>query len=142
MTSTTARAFLDTNIFVYAYDASTPAKRDRARHVIATASQIVISSQVLAEFYQVTTRKLAHPLKPDRAADVIGEMSQLDVVAVDAALVRSAAALSRSSRISLWDAMIVRAAITAGCDLLLTEDLAGGSKLEGVQIENPFAGLD
>lgn len=139
MTSTTGSAFLDTNVFVYAYDEADSAKRDRARDTIVHTPHVVISTQVLAEFYQVTTRKLATPLPPDRAAEVLAEMSQLEVVTQDAALVRSAAALSRFAGLSLWDAMIVRAAATAGCDVLLTEDLAGGSTLDGVRIENPFA---
>lgn len=141
MTSTIGSVFLDTNVFVYACDAADPSKRDRARDVILHTPHITISSQVLAEFYHVTTRKLASPLPPDRAADVLAEMSQLEVVPHDAALVRGAAALSRSAGLSLWDAMIVRAAATAGCDVLLTEDLAHASTLDGVRIENPFAGV-
>lgn len=139
MTSTTGSAFLDTNVFVYAYDDADPVKRDRARDLIVHTPHVVISAQVLAEFYQVTTRKLATPLPPDRAVEVLAEMSQLEVVPQDAALVRSAAALSRSAGLSLWDAMIVRAAATAGCAVVLTEDLDAGSTLDGVRIQNPFA---
>jgi len=46
---------------------------------------------------------------------------------------------SRKHRLSFWDALIVRAAAQAGCELLLSEDLNDGQMIEGVRIENPFA---
>ena len=61
------------------------------------------------------------------------------MVSTDAALVLSAIATARDSRISLWDAMVVQAAKRAGCDEILTEDLNDGQVIEGIRIRNPFA---
>jgi len=41
-------------------------------------------------------------------------------------------------RASYWDALLVATAAEAGCGLILTEDLADGGKLGGVEIHNPF----
>ena len=140
MISTNGRAFVDTNVLVYAVDTASPKKRERARHVLADADprDLAVSSQVLAEFYVVVTRKLARPMGEREAGAAVGELAKLFVVPVDAALVRSATELSREARMSLWDAMIVEAAVLAGCPRLLSEDLADGTSIRGVAVENPF----
>jgi len=42
-------------------------------------------------------------------------------------------------QLSFWDALIVSAAVEAGCKSILTEDLNDGQELDGVRVENPFA---
>jgi len=57
--------FFDTNVLVYLFDADSPDKRKRARALFqahAGAGDILLSTQVLQEFYVVVTRKLARPL--------------------------------------------------------------------------------
>jgi len=137
----TERAFVDTNIWVYAVDRSDPAKRERARVAITprTDAHIAISSQVLSEFYTVVTRKLQPPLSDEQAAQMVDRLSQLPVVPVDADLVVRAIAGSRTWGISLWDALIIRAAEVAGCTILLSEDLPDGATYGSVRVSNPLA---
>lgn len=133
-------AFLDTNIVVYAYDRDEPAKRNVARAILAEASEpLFVSTQVLAEFYWVATRRLTRALSDAEAADVVHALAELAVVGADAELVKSAIALARERQLAFWDAQIVRAAQLAGCDRLLSEDLQDGARFEEVRIENPFA---
>lgn len=135
----TARAFVDTNVVVYLFDAADPSKRAAAQEVFADAGlELVLSTQVLAEAYVVLTRKLATPLDEGAAAALIDTLTELQVVATDAPLVRDAVATSRRHQLSLWDALIVEAASSAAVDVLLTEDLADGTTLRGVPIQNPF----
>lgn len=140
MSSTSGRTFVDTNVLVYAVDNAFPAKRDTARRLLRETDprELVVSSQVLAEFYVVTTRKLPQPMSPHAAAHAVRELSQLLVVAVDAQLVWSATELSGQAQISLWDALIVEAASLGGCDRIATEDLSHGATLRGLRIEDPF----
>lgn len=134
-------AFLDTNVVVYAYDRDEAAKRAIARATLAAATEtLFVSTQVLAEFYWVATRRLARPLTEAEAADVIEALAELTVIGADAELVHSAISLARERQIALWDALIVRAAQVAGCDRLLSEDLQDGAQFEHVRVENPFAG--
>jgi predicted nucleic acid-binding protein len=137
----TERVFVDTNIWVYAVDAAEPAKRERARAAIAPRADahITISSQVLSEFYTVVTRKLAAPLAEEQAAQMVDRLAQLPVVAVDADLVARAIAGSRTWRVSLWDALVIRAAEVAGCATVLSEDLTDGATYGTVRISNPLA---
>jgi predicted nucleic acid-binding protein len=136
------RAFVDTNIWVYAIDGTDPAKQARAQAVLvpSAGSDFVVSTQVMAEFYVVATRKLATPLSEDHASAIVEQLARLPVVTTDAQLVTDAIAGSRAWGISLWDALIVRAAEVAGCGRILSEDLSDGALYGSVRVENPFAG--
>jgi len=140
----TGRSFVDTNIVVYAADEN-PA--DRAKHDIAIEllandpESLVLSTQVLQEFYHAVTRKLAKPLGAPRAAAAVRALAKMDVVGSDSDLVLAAVDTSQSAQISLWDALIIEAARQAGCERVLTEDLSDGQVISGVRIENPFRDL-
>ncbi len=136
--SRVVRAFVDTNVLVYAFDRRDERKRMRALELIQGGSRLVLSSQVLGEFYVTVTRKLATPMPEAEAAEVVERLCALPVVPVDARLAEAAIATSRARRLSYWDAMIVEAAAVAGCEVLLTEDLSHGTVLRGVRVENPF----
>ena len=133
------RAFVDTNVLVYAVDRSSPAKQTRAQSLLAElAGSIAISTQVLLEFYVTATRKLAKPLSHEEAERRVQELSGADVVEVTVPLVRTAIALSREHRLSLWDALIVESARARGCRRLYSEDLQHGREFGGVRVVNPF----
>lgn len=137
-----SRTFLDSNVLVYSVDDSPveKAKHERAVELLSTQPEsLVVSSQVLQEFYVVTTRKLKNPLSEERAARAIRGIAKLDVVGVDAPLVLAAVDTSRTVQISLWDALIIEAASRAGCERVLSEDLNASQVISGVRIENPFA---
>lgn len=133
------RTFIDTNVFVYAVDESDPAKQQRAHEVLRSTSGIVVSTQVMNEFFVITTRKLAKPLTTDDAAAVIDQMTNYSCIPVDADLVRSAIRAGTRWQLSHWDALMVVAAQQAACERLLSEDLSNGANYDGLRIENPFA---
>lgn len=136
----TSKAFVDTNVLVYAVDDADPVKRDAARELLRTAeaADLALSTQVLCEFYVVVTRRLTTPLAETDADTAVQQLAKLPLVTTDAELVRSGISVSRHNRISLWDGLIVAAAETAGCDVLLSEDLAAGATYGSVRVENPF----
>jgi predicted nucleic acid-binding protein len=137
----TGKTFIDSNVAVYAADES-PAERSKheiAAQVLAQApSTLVVSTQVLHEFYVTVTRKLAVPLSLERAARAVRGLAKLDVVAIDAELTLAAVDTARTVQLSLWDALIIEAACRGGCERVLTEDLSDGQVIRGVRIENPF----
>lgn len=138
-TSIPGKAFVDTNVLVYAVDADDPRKRATARTLLEErGADIVVSAQILSEFYVVVTRRLATPMSERDAAAAVDELSKLPTVVTDAELVRGGIAISRQATLSFWDGLVVAAARAAGCDTLLTEDLSPGSTIAGVRVENPF----
>jgi predicted nucleic acid-binding protein len=132
-------AFVDTNVVVYAFDTADPGKQRAAIAVLGSGRRLVVSTQVVLELWWVLTRRLAVPLPEDQAAVVVDELCRLPVVTTDVEMVRRAIDTSRRFRIAVWDAMIVEAARSAGCDRVLTEDLQAGQDFDGITIENPFA---
>ena len=137
------RTFFDSNVLVYLFDADSPAKQDRAREIFgerARSGRILLSPQVLQEFYVAVTRKLARPLPPEDALSALVPLSAFPVVAVDAALILRAVQLHQTDSVSFWDALIVQAALEGNCRTLLTEDMQHGRRFGELTIENPFAG--
>ncbi len=65
-------------------------------------------------------------------------MSALPVVPADRGLVHAAIATSRRHQLSLWDSLILQAAIVGGCSRVLSEDMQDGFRLHSVTVENPF----
>lgn len=100
--------------------------------------QLVISTQVLDEFFWAVTRRMAEPLADDVALRLVSRLSRLRVVGADAPFVVSAIELAGRHQLALWDALIVRAAQVAGCERLLTEDLDDGARYGDVLVVNPF----
>jgi predicted nucleic acid-binding protein len=137
----TERALVDTNVWVYAVDEDERVKQSRAREILAPTaeSDLVVSAQVLGEFFVVVTRKLARAVPEADAQQMAERMRQLPVVAIDEHLVAAAIAASRRWRLSYWDALIVAAAEAAGCRRVLTEDLTHGATYGSIVVENPFA---
>ena len=129
--------FIDTNVLAYAYDADSPAKREVARRVLNDLGGAVVSTQVLLELYAVLTRKLG--IAAETACQAVDALMGLEVVPTDERLVSDGLRLSLDNEISHWDALIIVAAVRAGCDTVLTEDLSHGQVIEGVRVVNPFA---
>jgi len=138
-----ARFFLDTNVFVYTFDASAPAKRDAAVALVERAlaeRSGVVSTQVVQEFLNVATRKFQVPLKPADCVRYLDEiLSPLCEVFPSMDLYRRALGIQAETGFGFYDALIVAAAANAGCDVLYSEDMQDGRRVAGVTICNPFA---
>lgn len=132
-------AFFDTNILLYADDHSDPLRQSHAIELIKSyqrARLMVISIQVLEEYFSAATRKLG--VDPEIAQRKVELFARARVVRVTEDDVIAAIELHRLHRTSFWDAMIVQAARAAGTDVLFSEDLQHGSVLAGVRVRNPF----
>lgn len=137
------RAFVDTNVLLYAHDASEPAKQAVATAALQRLWRYrsgVVSTQVLQEFYVTSTRKLQRPLSRTEARYIIDLYSIWPVIAIDPTVILAATRIEEDHQVSFWDALILESARIAGAAFVLTEDLQHGQVIEGVRIENPFVG--
>jgi predicted nucleic acid-binding protein len=135
--------FVDTNVLVYADDARDAVKQEAARELLRRLLRErsgKLSLQVLQEFFAAATGKLG--LAAVDARRRIEIFSHLDVVRLDVDDVLAAIDLHRLHQLSIWDALIVRAAVMSGCRTLYTEDLQHGRRFEGVQVVDPFRAAD
>lgn len=136
-----AKAFIDTNVLIYAHDVDAAAKHDVAKRVLQqlwSERAGVLSTQVLHEFYVNVTRKIASPLSKKSARAVINSYV-IWCVDTTSEEISAAFRIEDEARIGFWDALIVAAALKAGADRILSEDLNPGQTISGVRIENPFA---
>ncbi|RIK37406.1 MAG: PIN domain nuclease [Chloroflexi bacterium] len=133
--------FVDTNILVYAYDRASPAKHERAKSLVQSlwrSDKGCVSIQVLQEFYVTTVRKIAQPLQPDYAAQIVADLAQWKLFAPGGQDVIEAIQLHRRYTISFWDAMVIHSALRLGCSVVWSEDLNTGQIYENVRVRNPF----
>lgn len=136
------RVFVDTNVLVYARDASEPEKQPLATawmQALWDSRRGRISVQVLQEYYVTVTKKLDPGLERAIARADIRAMGAWNPLPVDRALLEDAWQIEDRYGFSLWDATIVAAARRCGCRYLLTEDLQAGQDLDGTVVVNPFA---
>lgn len=135
--------FLDTNILVYSFDPSAPAKQQIARQLIETAlsSQMgVISSQVVQEFLNVAQRRFAKPMGVAEARRYLnGVLLPLCQHFPSISLYDKALLLREETGYSFYDSLILAASLELGCKTLLSEDLQDGRTIHSVTILNPFS---
>lgn len=130
-----AEAFFDTDVLLYLLS-DDAAKADRAEGLLGAGG--VISVQVLNEFASVARRKLDTPWPA--VHDILGILrAALRVEALDVQTHEKALELAERHRLGIYDAQILAAARLAGCDLVYSEDMQHGLKIEGaLQIRDPF----
>ena len=132
--------FIDTNIIFYAFDRAQPAKRGVARRVLAdlkVGGSGVLSSQVLLEVANSFTKKLKLS-PPDVGSIVLALAGRYRCVQLMPRHIAGALEISWTHQTSIFDALLIDAAESAGCDTLLTEDLNDGQVIRGVRVHNPF----
>jgi predicted nucleic acid-binding protein len=137
----TANVFVDTNVLVYVRDASAPAKQSAAeqwlRH-LWLEQRGCTSTQVLSEFYTTVTRKLDPGLDRDAAWRDVAALLAWEPQQIDRDLLVRAHDVERRFRLSWWDSLIVAAAQSQGCQVLLSEDFQDRMRFDATTVVNPF----
>lgn len=130
-----SKAFLDTNVLLYLLSADA-AKAGRAEALVGEGG--VMSVQVLNEFASVASRRLGMSIPEIREClEPIAQILRIEPLTLET----HARGLEVAARygFSVYDSMIVAAALLAGCDTLYSEDLHYRQRVDGLVIVNPFA---
>src|SRR5271167_4951839 len=134
--------FLDTNVFVYLFDTTAPAKAKKATRLVRQAVDTgkgIVSYQVVQEFFNVALRRFAHPMSGAEAEQyLITVLRPLLAVHSSPALYVEALRIAGKHRFAWYDSIIVASALESRCDTLYSEDFQHGREIEGLRIENPF----
>jgi predicted nucleic acid-binding protein len=131
--------FVDTNILIYAHDGGAGAKHRTAEALLARLAREfsgALSTQILAEFYDVATRKLGRP--KEQLAQIVADFGGWTIHRPELADLLGAARLHQRYKVSWWDALVLQSAQALGCETLWTEDLAHGQRYGPVTVLNPF----
>ena len=136
------RFFLDTNVFVYSFDETSPKKSARAAELIRQAVRSgngIISYQVVQEFLNVALRRFRHPMTTAEAEQYLATtLRPLLTVHSSAALYVEALRLCSSHSLSWYDSIVLAAAIEGGAQVLYSEDFQHGQQFGALRIEDPF----
>ena len=134
-------AFVDTNVLLYGVStAGDEADKHATALSILDRDDVVLSAQVLQEFYVQATRPTkADPLAHDSAVSLIESWLRFRVIETTVPLVQQALATAARWQVSYCDAAIVEAARVGNCPVVLSEDLQPGMNFAGVTVQNPFA---
>jgi predicted nucleic acid-binding protein len=134
--------FLDTNVFVYLFDTTAPAKAKKAARLVRDAVDTgkgIVSYQVVQEFFNVALRRFAHPMSGAEAEQyLITVFRPLLAVHSSPALYVEALRIAGKHRFAWYDSIIVASALESQCDTLYSEDFQHGRQIEGLRMENPF----
>lgn len=133
-----AKAFFDTNVLLYIYGEDSR-KRTRATALFDEHTQsgdILVSTQVVQEFYAVGSRKLGIP-RP-KLREIVIALLEFPLVVLTSLHITLALDNEVKYKISFWDALILAAAEAGGAELLYTEDLNHGQRYGAVLVRNPF----
>ncbi|MGY6274366.1 PIN domain-containing protein [Methylomonas sp. MgM2] len=126
--------FFDTNVLLYLLSDDSR-KADQAEAIIATGG--VISVQVLNEFASVASRKLKMSYAEIREfLSVVRAVCQVQDLTL--AVHEQGLAVAEQYGFSLYDSMIVSAALAADCSMLYSEDMQHGQAVGSLVITNPF----
>ncbi len=137
----TPPVFLDTSVLVHLFANEDPRRQEPAERLYgqtAADGSTVISTQVLQEFYSVATRKMHAVIEPRTARLALQEFTEHRVVQVTPRMVVQAAGRSDSDQLSIWDALIVEAALAGGCRTLYSEDFEHGRAFGPLRVADPF----
>ncbi|HPA95696.1 MAG: PIN domain-containing protein [Acidobacteria bacterium] len=135
------RAFVDTNVLVYAHDRGAGEKNARARELVKRLWRErigVVSTQVLQELYVNVRRKASAPISAPEARALVEDYLAWPLVVNDGATILQAVAIEERFGLSFWDALVVASAQEAGVEVLWSEDLNDGQAYGSVVVRNPF----
>jgi len=130
------KAFFDTNVILYAFRQED--KRSQVAETLLAAGG-VLSVQVLNEFVAVARRKLDRSWEEIRHALDILRVFCPEPVPLTVETHERAVQIAERYGYSIFDSLIVAAAIYAGASTLYTEDMRDGQAIDGLTIRNPFS---
>ncbi len=131
-----AEVFFDTNVLIYAVTLD-DRRNDRAEKLLASGG--TISVQILNEFVSVARRKLLMPWRG--VTDALDAFRVLcpSPLPITVEIHQAALKIAEQHGFGIYDALVVAAALEAGCAILYSEDFQDGQEIDGrLTIRNPF----
>jgi|SRR3989344_437313 len=138
------RALIDSNILVYAFDATDAKKYNRAESFLRSAIEnknAVLSAQNLAEFYVNITmkKKGVKGLTNEYAGQIVQDFTDsFSIITYDAETVLDSIAMQMDCGIHFWDALLASTMLANNIKVIYTENTKDFSKVQGIQAINPL----
>src|SRR5271154_3821904 len=121
------KPFFDTNVLLYLLSADS--KADKAEALLAVGG--VVSVQVLNEFVSVAFRKLKMTWPEIR--EILATIRAIcEVFPLTVEIHETGLAIAERYGLSIYDSLILAAAVKAECRIVYSEDMQDGQVLQGV----------
>ncbi len=135
---------IDSNVLIYAYDASDKKKHEIAKNILKNAwnkkIDYAISVQNLSEFFYVVTEK-RKIIPRKEAQDIIMNLTSsgcLHLFSITEASIRLGAAIAASENVHFFDALLGATMKENYVKEIITEDIKDFEKIPGIKVINPF----
>jgi predicted nucleic acid-binding protein len=130
------KPFIDTNIWIYAHLETDDVKSNQALALLDSLPELIISTQVLNEYYAVMLKyKIADDIIQDNI-NVIIEASEVTLIEIST--IQLAHKIRLENGFSYWDSLMIASAIENNCTILYSEDMQHLQKIQNLTIINPF----
>ncbi len=135
------KAFLDSNILVYAFDTAEKDKHETAKRIVADGilgkQDFAMALQNVNEFFVNITSKAHRPAR-DAAALAGDLLAKFPCYPADNNTVEYAMSLAQLYKIPFWDAMIAAVMLENSIFTIYTENEKDFSRIPGIKVVNPF----
>lgn len=134
------RVALDTNILAYAEGVNGASMQDAALAIISklTSDTTLLPVQALGELFHLLVRK-ARRSAPQARSSLLIWRDAFPLIETSQNVMFAAIELAADHRLRIWDAVVLSAALSGECRLLLSEDMQDGFTWNGVTVVNPFS---
>lgn len=135
---------VDTNVFVYSFDADEPVKKAKAnlliRQLLRSPSSVIVPWQVTGELLACLRRWQAKGKISQSNVEICltGVISSFSIASTTTGIITISLSLSNRYSLSHWDSMLLAACIESGVDTLYSEDLSANTTYDTVTVINPF----
>ena len=132
------RVFIDGSVLVKLFDDNSPIEQAAARNLIGDVDNatLVTSALSMADFYEEVTSRFSRKLERVTAKQALNDLTELTVVQLDSDLIMDATETQTISNITMREAITIEAAITSGCNYIVTEIFDQRQIIKGIQIVN------
>ena len=136
----TGRVFVDSNVWIYFFTGDDNLKGKIAREYISESVErrcAVISYQVVNEVCCVLKKQKYAEYEIRRVAEDMMGLCEVCVQSRD--VIFLASELREKYSFSYWDSQVVASALISRCDVLASEDMQDGLKINDMCLVNVFA---
>ena len=132
------RVFIDASVLVKLFDDNSPIEQAASRNLIGDVDNttLVTSALSIADFYEEVTTKFSRKLEMVTAKQALNDLTELTIVQIDSDLVLAATETQSDLNIEMREAIAIEAAVTSGCDFIVSEVIDKNHIVKGILIRS------
>ena len=132
------RVFVDASVLVKLFDDNSPIEQAASRNLIGDVDNttLVTSALSIADFYEEVTTKFSRKLEMVTAKQALNDLTELTIVQIDSDLVLAATETQSDLNIEMREAIAIEAAVTSGCDFIVSEVIDKNHIVKGILIRS------